>query len=89
MDKLETNFLKTQALQSSVWFRCIHDAFYLWTHGEENFKRFLDNLNNYDLNIKFTHEYSKKEIPSLDLKVGIKNDNITTDLYVKDTDGHQ
>ena len=38
---------------------------------------------------KFTHEYSKKEIPFLDLKVGIKNCNITTDLYVKYADRQQ
>ena len=86
IDKLETNFLKTQTLKPLVWFRYIH-VFFLWTHGEENLKRFLDNLNNYDPNIKFTHEYSRKEISFLDFKVGIKND--TTDLYVKDTDRHQ
>ena len=38
---------------------------------------------------KFTHEYSKKEIPFLDLKVGIKNCNLTTDLYVKYADRQQ
>ena len=86
MDKLETNFLKTQTLQPLVWFRYIDDIFFLWTHGEGNLKRFLEELNNYDPNIKFTHEYSKKEIPFLDLKVGIKDGKITTDLYVKDTD---
>ena len=81
MDKLETNFLKTQTLQPLVWFRYIDDVFFLWTHGEENLKQFLYNLNNYDPNLKFTHEYSKKEIPFLDLKVGIKNGNITTDFF--------
>ena len=89
IDKLETNFLKTQTLKPLVWFRYIDDDFFLWTYGEENIKRFLDNLNNYDPNIKFTHEYSKKEIPLFHLKVGIKNGNITTDLYVEDTDRHQ
>ena len=89
MDKLETNFLKTQTLQPLVWFRYIDDVFFLQTHGEENLKRFLCNLDDYDPNIKFTHQDSKKEIPFLDLKVGIKNGNITTDLYVKDTDRHQ
>ena len=39
--------------------------------------------------LTFTREYNKKEIPVLDLKVGIKNGNITTDLYVRDTDRHQ
>ena len=88
MDKLETNFVKTQTLQLLVWFRYIDDVFLLWTHGEGNLKRFLEELNNYDPNIKFTHEYSKKEIPFLDLKVAIKDGKITTDLYVKDTDRH-
>ena len=87
MDKLETNFLKTQTLRPLVWFRYI-DVFFLWTRGEVNLKRFLDNLNNYDPYIKFTHEYSRKEIPFLDLKVGIKNGNITSDLSVKDNDRH-
>ena len=50
---------------------------------------FLDRLNNYDPNITFTNEYRKKEIPFLDLKLGIKNGNITTDSYVKETDSHQ
>ena len=89
MDKLETNFLKTQTLQPLVWFRYIDDVFFLWTYGEGNLKRFLEELNNYDPKIKFTHEYSKKEIPFLDLKVGIKDGKIITDLYVKDTDRHQ
>ena len=71
-----------------MWFRCIDDVLFLWTHGED-LKQFLDNLNNYNPNIKFAHEHSKKEIPFLDLKLGIKNGNITTDLYVKDTATHQ
>ena len=55
MDKLETNFLKTQTLQPLVWFRYIDDVFFLWTRGEENLKWFLCSLNDYDPNIEFTH----------------------------------
>ena len=40
MDKLETNFLKTQTLQPLVWFRYINDVFFLWTHAEENLSDF-------------------------------------------------
>ena len=69
-------------------FRYIN-VFFLRTHGEENLQRFLDNLSNFDPNINFIYEYSKNEMPFLDLKVGIKNGNITTDLYVRDTDRHQ
>ena len=65
MEKLETNFFKTQTLQPLVWFRYIDYVFFLWTHGEENLQRFLDNLNNYDPNIKFTYDYSKKKYHSL------------------------
>ena len=72
-----------------MWFTYIDDVFFLWTYGEEKLRRFLDNLNNYDPNIKFTHEYNKKEILFLDLKVGIKICNITADLYVEDIDRHQ
>ena len=65
------------------------DVFFLRTLGEENLKRFLDNLINYDPNINFIYQYSKNEMSFLDLKVGIENGNITTDLYVRDTDRHQ
>ena len=70
MDKLETNFLKTQTLRLLVCFRYIN-VFFLRTHGEENLQRFLDNLSNFDPNINFIYEYSKNEMPFLDLKVGM------------------
>ena len=35
MEKFDTNFLKTQKLQPSVWFRYKDDAFFIWTHGEK------------------------------------------------------
>ena len=41
MDKLETNFLKTQTLQPLVWFRYINDVFLLWTQEEENLNDFF------------------------------------------------
>ena len=88
MDELETNFLKTQTLRPLVWFRYIDDIS-MMTYGEEKLRRFLDNLNNYGPNIKFTHECNKKEILFLDLKVGIKICYITADLYVKDIDRHR
>ena len=77
MDKLETNFFETQTLQLLVCFRSL-DVFFLSTHGEENLKRFLNNLSNCDPNINLIYQYSEKEMLFLDLKVGIKNGNITT-----------
>ena len=77
MDKLETNFFETQTLRLLVCFRSL-DVFFLSTHGEENLKRFLNNLSNCDPNINLIYQYSEKEMLFLDLKVGIKNGNITT-----------
>lgn len=39
--------------------------------------------------INFPDEYSAENIPFLDLKVWLKNGNVTTDFYVKPTDHHQ
>ena len=77
MDKLETNFFETQTLRLLVCFRSL-DVFLLSTHGEEKLKRFLNNLSNCDPNINLIYQYSEKEMLFLDLKVGIKNGNITT-----------
>ena len=61
----------------------------IWTHGEESLKKFLEELNDFNQYIKFTYEYSAKNIPFLDLKVGLKDGKITTDLHVKPTDRHK
>ena len=58
----------------------------IWTHGEDSIKKFLEELNNFNQYIKFTYEYSAKNIPFLDLKVGLKDGKITTGLHVKPTD---
>ena len=41
MDKFETGILETQQLQPLVWFRCMDDIFFIWTHGEEKIKIFF------------------------------------------------
>ena len=60
MDELETRFLQSQSLQPLVWFKYIHDIFFIWTHGKDKLGKFLDDLNSFDNNIKFTHESSKE-----------------------------
>ena len=47
------------------------------------------NLINYHPNIKFTHEFNKKIIFFLDLKVSLSGGQLTTDLHIKSTDKHQ
>ena len=62
MDKIESDFLKTQKAKPLVWYHYIDDVFFIWTHGEQKLNSFLEELNNYHLNIKFTHESSKENI---------------------------
>ena len=57
--------------------------------SEPMVKRVLDELNGFKQYIKFTYGYSVENIPFLDLKVGLNDGKITTDLHVKPTDRHQ
>ena len=89
MDKLESDFLKSQELTPLLWYRYIDDTFFIWTHGEEKLAIFLNDLNNYHPNIKFTIESNKDHIPILYLSVKLSCNKLSTDLYVKSTDRHQ
>ena len=44
MDRLENNFLETQTLKPLVWLRYIDDIFFVWTHGEEELKEFMERV---------------------------------------------
>ena len=54
-------------------------------HGKNNGSNFLENLTTYIL----THEFSKERITYLELRVGISNGKLYTDLHMKSTDCHQ
>ena len=82
MDDLETKFLQSQSLQPLVWFRYIDDIFFIWTHGNDKLEKFLDDLNTFDNNIKFTRESSKDNVIFLDLIVKLSKGLLTTDLHV-------
>ena len=89
MDKVETEFQKAQERTPLRWFRYIDDIFFIWTHGKEHLKTFLQQLNNFNTGLKYTYESNEKEIPFLDLKVKLNKGKISTDLYIKSTDRHQ
>ena len=69
MDEFETNFLKALKLQPFVWFRYIDDVFFIWTHGKEELKNFMKELNNFRDHIKFTFESDKENINFLDVNI--------------------
>ena len=80
MNEVETKFLKTQELQPLVWFRYIDDIFFIWNHSEDELNKFLENLNKFKSNLKFTYEISKDNINFLDLNVSIRESYLVTDL---------
>ena len=49
-------------------------------------EKYLQELNNFNPDLKFTYESNEKEIPFLDLKVKLNEGKISTDLYIKPTD---
>ena len=89
MDKVVTEFLETQRDKPFWWVRYIDDIFLIWTHGQEKPKVFLEDLNKFHPNLKFTCDSSEENVAFLDLKVKLKQGKIETDLHVKSTDRHQ
>ena len=78
-----------QELQLFVWLGYIDNIFYIWTHGEAEPKKFMEELNNLFPNLKFTYESLKKRVEFLDLNISLENGSIATDLRTKSTDCHQ
>ena len=89
MDEVETEFLKSQVLQPFLSLRYIDDIFFTWTHGTQELDSFLNEFNKFHPNLSFTYETSKEKVNFLDLNVSMRNGTISTDLYIKPTDGHQ
>ena len=89
MDKMEGEFLEKCENKSFTWLRYIDYIFFIWTHGEDKLKTFLENLKQFHPNIKFTHESSTKSILFLDLRVKLSQEKLETDLHIKPTDRHQ
>ena len=61
MDHVETEFLEMQKHRPLVWFRYIDDVFFIWTH-DENLSIFLEDLNKFHPNTKFSHEANQESI---------------------------
>ena len=80
MDEVETEFLKSQQLQPFLWLRYIDDKFFVWTHGEGKLTQFLNELNNFHSNLKFTYETPSCTVNFPDLNVSLRNGAIHTDL---------
>ena len=58
MDYMENQFPKDEQIQPWIWFRYT-DIFFIWTTTEKGLDDFLERLNNFHPNLKFTHERSR------------------------------
>ena len=89
MDEFENKFLSLQSDKPLVWRRYIDGVFFIWTHVEKELHKFMEDLNNHQLNIKFTYTFSKDCVPFLDLDVQLSGGELTKNLHIKPTDRHQ
>ena len=62
-------FLNTQKHQPQLIKRYIDDIFLIWTHGHEELKHFLTDLNQFHPSIRFTYHISDKSVDFLDLTI--------------------
>ena len=53
MDKAEIDFLEKQAVKPLVWLRYT-DIFFIWNESEKKLDDYLEKLNNFHPNLKFT-----------------------------------
>ena len=89
MAELEEEILSEIELKPCLWWRYIDNIFFLWEHGEEKLKEFIEHLNEKHPTIKFKAEWSQTSINFLDVTVSLIGGKINTDLYVKLTGSHQ
>ena len=74
MDRMATEFWEKESLKLRVWLRYIDDIFFVWTHGENKLDEFLESLNSFHPNLKFTSERSEQEINFLDITVQLSKE---------------
>ena len=89
MDRIENDFLDSEIFKPWLWLRYTDDIFFIWTEGEDKLKGFLNRLNNFHPNLKFTHKKSKSSVNFLDVSVSVVDNKLETYLFCKPTDSHQ
>ena len=69
MTELQEKVLSEIKVKPNLWWRYIDDIFFLWEHGEDTLKEFIEHLNEKYPDIKFTAECSQTSMNFLDLTV--------------------
>ena len=61
MAELEEEILQKAEFKPYLRWRYIDDVFFLWQHGEEKLKSFIDNIKKMHPTIKFTADWSVRK----------------------------
>ena len=69
MAEIETKMLSESKIKAKVWKRYIDDVFSLWDVNRKDIYLFIEQANTFHPTIKFTAEFSEKEITFLDTVV--------------------
>ena len=85
MVTFEEEILECLIKKPWLWWRYIHDIIMIWHHGENELQEFIDKINKSYPAIN----YSRERVHFLEVQVIFKNNEISTDFYVKETDSHQ
>ena len=60
MAALEEKILDKVKKKPNVWWRYINEIFFIWEHGEESLKEFINKINSFHLTINL-HQIGQKK----------------------------
>ncbi|KAJ8045123.1 hypothetical protein HOLleu_08061 [Holothuria leucospilota] len=83
-----TRMVRLSPHKPMFYVRFIDDIFMIWDKGLDNLQTFFNLANSFHPSIKFTFDYSLKEVPFLDVLVTIEGGKTITSVYTKPTDRH-
>ena len=89
MVDLKEEILESLLKKTWLWWMSIDNIFMIWHQGENELKQFMIKLSKFRPTIKFTCDYSRESVHFLDVQAVLEDNEISTDLYVKETDSHQ
>ena len=89
MDKVEQGFFKNTSDLGTLWLWYIDDIFFIWAHGKEELKKFMEKFNNFTPNLRFTYESNKKSISFLDFIITLSEQKLKTTIHLKSIDRSQ
>jgi hypothetical protein len=99
MESFELQAMSLATKKPAHWYRYVDDTFVVWTHGKEELRCFLQQLNSMHPNMKFTMEVEHNiTLPFLDVLVSRRPDSLLghtvyrkpthMDLYLRTNSDH-